>query len=55
MTRKQGEVDPERLTLHEPNKAESKKELIKRLNYIQHLARQKNYAEIRRLLQESYV
>jgi hypothetical protein len=55
MTRKQGEADPERITLHEPNKAKSKKELMKRLDYIQHLARQKNYTEIRRLLQESYV
>jgi len=53
--RKQGEVDAVRLTLHETNKAKNKRELIKRLNHIQHLIKQKNYAEIERLLQESYV
>lgn len=39
MTRKQGEIDAIRLTLHEANKAENNKELIKRLDYIQRLAR----------------
>ena len=31
------------------------KELVKRLDRIQHLAKQKNYAEIEKLLRENYV
>lgn len=53
--RKQGEVDAIKLTLHKAKRAKSKKELIKRLDYIQHLAKQKNYVEIEKLLQASYV
>lgn len=53
--RKQGEVDAIRLTLHEANRAKNKKELIKRLDHIQNLAKQKNYVEIEKLLQASYV
>ena len=34
---------------------EMKRELIRRLDHIQHLAKQKNYTEIERLLQERYV
>lgn len=49
-----GEVDAVGLTSYEM-KAKNKKELIKRLDYIQKLAKQKNYAEIKRLLEESYV
>jgi len=32
-----------------------KNEIIERLDYIQHLAKQKNYAEIEKLLEEGYV
>jgi len=53
--RKQGEVDAVRLTLHEASRAKNKNELVKRLSHIQHLATQKNYVEIEKLLQESYV
>ena len=44
-----------RLTPEEANKARNKRELIKRLTYIERLAKQKNYAEIEKLLQENYV
>lgn len=44
-----------RLGLHEANRTNSKRELIRRLTHIQHLAKQKNYAEIERLLQQGYV
>lgn len=55
ITRKQGEVNAVGLTSHEIGKEKRKKELIKRLNHIQKLAKEKNYAEIKRLVQESYV
>jgi len=55
ITRKQGEVDAVRLSLHEANKAKTKKDIIRRLDHIQRLAKQKNYAEIERLLQECYI
>jgi len=32
-----------------------KNEIIERLDHIQHLAKQKNYAEIEKLLKEDYV
>ena len=55
-TQKQSEVNLFfRLTTNEATNAKSKKELIKRLTYIEHLAEQKNYAEIEKLLQENYV
>ena len=44
-----------RLTPEEANKARNKRELIKRLTYIERLAKQQNYAEIEKLLQENYV
>jgi hypothetical protein len=56
LTRKQGEVDLLfKLTPDESNRTRTKKELIKRLTHIEHLARQKNYAEIEKLLRENYV
>lgn len=56
LTRKQGDVDLLfRLTPEEANKARNKRELIKRLTYIERLAKQQNYAEIEKLLQENYV
>ena len=56
LTQKQTEVDLLfRLTLNEANQARGKKELIKRLTHIERLAKQKNYAEIEKLLQENYV
>ena len=56
LTRKQGDVDLLfRLTPEEENKARNKRELIKRLTYIERLAKQQNYAEIEKLLQENYV
>jgi hypothetical protein len=56
LTRKQGEVDLLfKLTPDEGNRMRTKKELIKRLTRIEHLARQKNYAEIEKLLRENYV
>jgi len=55
IVRKQGEVDAVRLPFHEATKAKAKKELIKRLDHIQELAKQKNYSEIEKLLQECYV
>jgi len=55
-TPKQGEVSLLfKLTPDEGNRTRSKKELIKRLTLIERLARQKNYAEIEKLLQENYV
>jgi hypothetical protein len=56
ITQKQGEVDLLfKLTPDEANKAEGKKEVIKRLTHIERLAKQKNYIEIEKLLQENYV
>ena len=56
LTQKRVEVDLLfMLTPNEANRAKGKKELIKRLTHIERLARQKNYAEIEKLLQEKYV
>ena len=56
LTQKQGEIDLLfQLTLNETNNAKNKRELIKRLTHVERLAKQKNYAEIERLLQENYV
>jgi hypothetical protein len=56
LTQKQTEVDLLfKLTPNEANRARCKKELIKRLTHIEHLAKQKNYAEIEKLLREDYV
>ncbi|HML03012.1 MAG TPA: hypothetical protein VK487_06525 [Candidatus Bathyarchaeia archaeon] len=56
LTRKEGEVDLLfKLTPDEVKRTRTKKELIKRLTRIERLARHKNYAEIRKLLQENYV
>ena len=56
LTRKHGEVDLLfKLTPDQASSAKGKKELIKRLTHIEHLAKQKNYAEIEKLLQENYV
>jgi hypothetical protein len=56
LTQKRVEVDLLfMLTPNEANRAKDKKELIKRLIHIERLARQKNYAEIEKLLQEKYV
>ena len=53
---KQGEVGLLfRLNPDEAVNARDKKELIKRLTHIERLAKQKNYAEIEKLLQENYV
>jgi hypothetical protein len=41
--------------LRDGSRINRKKELIKRLTHIQHLAEEENYAEIERLLQENYV
>jgi hypothetical protein len=55
-TLKQGKIDLLfKLTPNEANRARGKKELIKRLTHIERLAKEKNYAEIEKLLQESYV
>ena len=56
LSRKGGEVDLLfKLTPDEVNRTRTKKELIKRLTRIERLARQKNYAEIEKLLRENYV
>jgi hypothetical protein len=56
LTQKQGEVDLLfKLTPDEANRAKGKKELIKRLTRIERLAKQKNYAEIDKLLKSGYV
>jgi hypothetical protein len=56
LKQKQPEVDMLfRLTTYEANRARRKKELIKRLTHIERLAKQKNYTEIQKLLQENYV
>jgi hypothetical protein len=56
LARKGGEVDLLfKLTPDEVNRTRTKKELIKRLTRIERLARQKNYAEIEKLLRENYV
>jgi len=56
LTQKQTEVDLLfKLTPNEANRARYKRELIKRLTHIERLAKQKNYAEIEKLLQEDYV
>ena len=53
---KQGDVNLLfRLNPDEAVNARGKKELIKRLTHIERLAKQKNYAEIEKLLQENYV
>jgi len=56
LTRKQGKVDLLfKLAPDEDDRTRTKRELIKRLTRIEDLARQKNYAEIDKLLKESYV
>jgi hypothetical protein len=56
LARKEGEIDLLfKLTPDEANRTRTKKELIKRLTRIEHLARQKNYGEIEKLLRENYV
>ena len=56
LTQKQGEAGLLfKLTPNEANRGKGKKELIKRLTRIERLAKQKNYAEIERLLHENYV
>ncbi|MCK4478325.1 hypothetical protein KAU88_07355 [Candidatus Bathyarchaeota archaeon] len=55
ITRKQDKVNAVKLAIHEASRVKNKNELIKRLGRIQRLAKQNNYAEIDRLLQESYV
>lgn len=56
LTQKQAEVDLLfKLTPNEANRAKDKKELIRRLTHIERLAKQKNYAQIEKLLQENYV
>ena len=55
-TQKQGEVDLLfKLTPSAADRARGKRELIKRLTEIEHLAKEKNYAEIDKLLQDNYV
>jgi predicted metal-dependent enzyme (double-stranded beta helix superfamily) len=39
----------------EATRIKGKKELLKRLTHIEHLAKQKNYVEIEKLLKEKYV
>lgn len=51
----QGKANAMTLALQESNKSRAKEELVKRLTHIQHLAKQKNYARIKKLLQEGYV
>ena len=56
MNPKRGKVDLlVKLAPSEGDRTRNKRELIKRLTRIEHLARQKNYAEIEKLLQENYV
>jgi hypothetical protein len=56
MNQKRGKVDLfVKLAPSEGDRTRNKRELIKRLTRIEHLARQKNYAEIEKLLQENYV
>jgi len=55
LARKQGEVDAARVVLDEAIKAKTKKELLKKLDHIQQLARHKDFAEIDKLLQSGYV
>lgn len=56
LAQKQGELNLLfKLNPNEATRAKGKKGLLKRLTYIEHLAKQKNYAEIEKLLQENYV
>jgi uncharacterized protein YpiB (UPF0302 family) len=55
LARKQGEVDAARVVLDEAIRAKTKKELLKRLDHIQELARHRDFEEIDRLLQSGYV
>lgn len=55
MARKQVEFDAAPLALDEAVKATVKREVLKKLDHIQQLARQKDFAEIERLLQSGYV
>ncbi len=52
---KQHKTNASTPAVHKANKAQIKDELIRRLSHIQKLAKQKNYTEIQKLLQESYV
>jgi hypothetical protein len=53
---KHGEVDLLfKLTPEQVREIRTKKEVIKRLTNIERLAKQKNYAQIEKLLQENYV
>lgn len=53
--RKQGEVEASRVVLDESIKAKTKKELLKRLDHIQELARHQEFEKIDKLLQNGYV
>lgn len=55
VARKQVEFDAAPLALDEAVKATVKREVLKKLDHIQQLARQKDFAEIERLLQSGYV
>jgi hypothetical protein len=56
ITQKQGEVDLLfKLTPDEDSRTRTKKGIIRRLTRIEHLAKQKNYDEIQKLLRENYV
>ncbi len=54
-SRKEGKVYVDKPLLERSDKARNRREVIRRLSHIQQLARQENYGEIARLLQESYV
>lgn len=50
-----GEVDATRAVSNEAVRVKNKRELLRRLDHIQHLARHKEFDEIKRLLQTGYV
>jgi hypothetical protein len=52
---KQSEVDTGAAVFNKATKAETKRELLKRLDHIQHLAWLSDFDEISRLLQAGYV
>ena len=55
LAHKQREVNASRVVMDEATKTKTKKELLKRLDHIQELARHKEFEEIDRLLQTGYV
>ena len=55
LAREQGEVNAAGAVSNEAVKVRSKRELLRRLDHIQHLARHKEFDEIKRLLQAGYV